>query len=94
VAACIVDQVPHHPAQQRTLAAHRDARALDRDAVARGLLGGEREQVDLLVALRRADRIEPARQQDLLDQLIELVDVGFQLARAGPDRSPIARAPC
>ena len=53
--------------------------ALDRDAVARRLLGGERQQVDLLGALRRADRVEPARQQDLPDQLVELVDVGLEL---------------
>ena len=44
----------------------------------RGLLGGQRQEIDRLALFEGRDRLEPARQQDLLDQLVELGDVALQ----------------
>ena len=59
------------------IAAHRRGLALDGNAVARGLFGRQRQDVDLFAALGRAHRIEAACEQDLPDQLVELGDVGL-----------------
>ena len=53
-----------------------------RRADARRLLGGDGEQVDLVVVQRVLGGVEPAREQHLLDQAVELgdvlVDLGLQ----------------
>jgi hypothetical protein len=50
--------------------------------VARGLFGREREQVDFLPGLARLHRVEPAGEQDLVDQGVELGDVLLELKLA------------
>ena len=68
------------PPQQPRIATHDHGRAVERALlVARAFLSRERQKIDLLVGLELANRIEPARQQDFVDQLIELGDVLRQL---------------
>ena len=50
--------------------------------VARTLLAGEREQVDLLVRLPLGDGVEAAGEQDLVDQRIELRDIALEIELA------------
>ena len=84
IAPRVLEQVAHQAAQQQAVALDGDRLAARLEVVVRGLLGGERQQVDRLAALEAGHGLEAARQQDLLDQLVELGDVALQrLARLG-----------
>ena len=60
-------------------------------ADARGLLGGDGEEVDVVAVQRVLDDVEPARQQHFLDQAVELGDVlsisAFSVSRCAGDAS-------
>ena len=61
-----------------------DRRAFHRVLVARALLRRERQEVDLLVGRGAGLSIEPARQQDAVDQAVELgnvAELGFFAGR-------------
>jgi len=81
VALRVLEQVADGAAQQPLVAVDVDAaRALHVGTDARRLLRGDREQVDPVVMERVLGDVEPARQQHLLDQAIELGDVLVDLA--------------
>src|SRR5262249_45114826 len=59
----VVEQIAHHALQQAAVTAHEHRLAADRAMlVARGLFGGNSEQVDLLAAVEAAHGIEPTGQ--------------------------------
>ena len=76
--ARVLDQVPHQPTQERAIADQAHRLAVDGRAASGRLLGREPEQVDRLAAIERAtglERVEPTREQELADQVVELGDV-------------------
>ena len=82
VAPRVLEQVAQRTTQQPLVAGDDERVAFDLcpAAAARGLLGGERQQIDGLVLVERARRVEPAGEQDLFDERVELGDVGSDLA--------------
>ncbi len=83
MAAGIFEQVADQAAQKRRLAPNDESFSLDRAVVVAGcLLGREREQVDLLDLVQRANRLEATCEQDLVDQEIELGDILSELGLA------------
>ena len=75
----ILEEVADHPAQQTGIAANSDRLAFEFAIIAGAFLGGEREQIDLFACLQRTDRLDLARQQDFVDQPVELGDVALQV---------------
>ena len=72
----IVEQIAHHPPQQGTIARDDNGNAGNGAVlVASRLLGGERKQIDVLGRSRRLCRVEPAGEQDLFDEAVELGDI-------------------
>ena len=79
VLAGVLQEVAHQPAQQPRIAVDGDRVAVERAVVVVGaFLGDQRQQVDLLARLRRGGDVEPARQQDFVDQVVELGDVALR----------------
>ena len=80
--AGVLEQVADHPAQQARIAPQRNRLAFELDAfVARALLRREGEQVDVFRG-KGFLRVQAAREEDLVDQRVELGDVLLQLAAA------------
>ena len=76
----VVEQVTYQPPQQHRVALDLDRLARQVGIVARRLLGGKAEQVDALAAIpARLGVIEPARQQQLLDEPVHLDEVAHDL---------------
>src|SRR2546426_4987186 len=79
----ILQKVADHAAQQPRLALYRDGFAFQRCLfVARAFFRGERQQIDRFGLLHAFRSVEPARQQDFVDQRVELGDVLLELALA------------
>jgi hypothetical protein len=80
VAARVLEQVAQGAAQQPLVAVdHRLAFGIDRRIDPRRLLGGDGEQVDPVAMQRILGTVEPAGEQHLLDQRVELGDVAVDL---------------
>ena len=73
----IVEQVANQAGEQPAFALHRRGTAGEVGPGTRGLLGAERLQVDSLQVRGPLQGAEAARQQDLLDQLVEILDVAL-----------------
>ena len=66
--------------QQPCIAAHRHRLAVKhRCVIAGAFLCRERQQIDVLDRLQRGIGVQPARQQDFIDQGVELGDALFEL---------------
>src|SRR6185295_19697449 len=75
VALAVLEEVAHRATQQPLVAVDDDAaHAVDVRADARRLLGSDREQVDAIAMERVLDDLEPAREQHLLDEAVELAE--------------------
>ena len=87
MAARVLEQVAREPPQQPRIAAHGRRSAGHLRLAAGALLGHEAQEVHLLGPLERLRRLEPAGQQQLADQLVQLRDValdpGAQLGAPG-----------
>src|SRR5208283_1153484 len=72
----VFEQVAQQPAQQPGITADLDRRAFEMNVVvARAFFRRKRQQVDVLGDLERADGVEAARKQYLVDESVELRDV-------------------
>ncbi len=78
MASGVLEQVANHPPQQARIAVHDARRACDLDVVAGGFLGGERESGRPARSRRAIDGVEAAREQDLVDERVELGDVALE----------------
>ena len=79
----IFEEVADHPAQQRRVAAHRHGLAFEAAIrVVRAFLCRERDEVDRLIDVELVGGLEPAGEQNLVDQLVELGDVALELRLA------------
>lgn len=91
VATSILEQIANETAQQAGVAPDGNRLTLRSAVIMRAFLNGEREQIDLLAGplptlpRKRGEArmgelgIEPARQQNFLDQEIEFGDIAFEL---------------
>ena len=79
VATRVLQQVAQRAPQQAFLAVHGRGRALDLRVDARALLHGQREQVDVLEVRGLGRGLEAAGEQHLVDEAVELGDVGVDL---------------
>lgn len=75
--AALVEQVADEPGEQPAFARHRRGLAREIRPSTRGLPGGKRMEVDALPVRRPLQGVEAARQQDLLDQLVQLLHVAL-----------------
>ena len=99
MSARVLEQIAHEPTQHAGVAPHAHRLAAGGGLRARRLFRHQREQVDLLEAIDLDLRVEPAREQQLADQLVELGDVLLEapaqlrtrVARQQLDRHPDAR---
>ena len=80
VALGILEEVADHAPQELRVAGERDRLTIERAVVVVGaFLRDQREEVEALFRRRRGDDVEAARQQDFLDEIVELGDVALQL---------------
>src|SRR6185369_8374543 len=80
---CIVEEVADHATQQRRVSMHGHWPSFQRATVVScAFLGRERGQVDVLTNVQLLSRIEAADQKDLIDELVELGDIFFELRLA------------
>ena len=72
----IVEEIAHEAAQQPRVTAHHDEFAVEGAAVVMGaFLRHQGQQVDILRGRWRGRNVEPACQQDFLDQIVEFRDI-------------------
>lgn len=79
----VLDQIAGHAAQQCAVAGRDNRLPADAALLVPGaFLGRECKQIDLFAVVQPADCVEPTREQDLIDELIQLGNIPFQLALA------------
>ena len=78
MAAGVFQEIADQPAQQQPIALDGDRLTAGLGVVMRGFLGRQRQQVEGLVPVEGGQRLEPAGEQDLVDQLVELGDIAPQ----------------
>ena len=79
----IVEEVADHATQQRRVSMYGHRPSFHRATVVScAFLGRERGQVDVLTNVELLGRIEAADQKDLIDELVELGDIFFELRLA------------
>src|SRR6266478_2224603 len=82
----VLQKVADHAAQQPRLALQRDRLAFQPGLlVARAFFRGKRQQVDCFGLLHALGRVEPARQQDFIDQRVEKPEAVDLLALAAEE---------
>src|SRR5216684_2911765 len=75
----IVEKITYEAAQQPAIATQYDEFAIKGDAVIMStFLGRQGQQVDILRGRRRSGDVEPASEQDFLDQVVEFRDIAGQ----------------
>ena len=79
VPAGVLEEVAEEAAEEPRASLHGDDVPRERSPRAGALLGGERRQVDLLERLVGGSRLEPAREEDLLHEVVQLGDVARDL---------------
>src|SRR5439155_4241492 len=83
VASRVLQQVPHHPAQQARVSTDRDRLALELGLlIARTLLARERQQIYLFVRFPPLHDVQAAGQQNLVDQCVEFGDALLDISLA------------
>src|SRR5260370_17597114 len=75
----IVEKITYEAAQQPAIATEYDEFAIKGDAlVMSAFLRHQGQQVDILRGRRRSGNVEPAGEQDFLDQVVEFCDIAGQ----------------